>query len=203
MARTKGARDAKPRKKTPKSVSPPKTAGIPAAGMSPERPPLSIDDFKSAVAAELQQAPLLPEPGQVAETPQVSPQGPAPADGFDPSALTLAGLASAWQVPFWALGWILKALRIIPSADPVMDVGKRRARDLAKPSYEIYSHYAREYLKLNPDNSVHVAAGVTGLNAVGILPELTEAIVKSRRQWLDQIRRAQQAQQAPPAAGGS
>lgn len=211
MARTKGAKDSKPRKKAiprgtggrfqKKSTEPRESALQGAAAV--ERPALPIDDFKSAIAAELQQAPSLPEPGTGPQPSEVSPQsGPAPADGFDPSALTLAGLASAWQVPFWALGWILTALKIVPSPDAIVDVGRRRAADLAKPSYEIYAHYARQYLQLNPDNTVHVAAGVTGLNAIGILPDLTEAIVKSRRQWADQIRRAQQAQQVPPAAGG-
>jgi hypothetical protein len=163
-----------------------------------ERPPLPIDDFKAAVAAELQaSSPSEGGPGPDGST-AVSPQtGPA---AFDPGTLTLEGMASAWQLPFWGLGWLLTFLRVLPGPDAVCDVGKKRAKDLARPSYAVYEHFAREYLGLHPRNAIHVSIGITGLNGVGILPELTEAIVKSRRAWIEQLKRAQQASQpAPPA----
>jgi hypothetical protein len=205
MARTKGAKDARPRKKalprgtggrfqkrTPIEASPMETTAV-------ERPPLPNDDFQAAIAAELGHAPnALPEPGPVAETPQVSPQGPAPAGGFDPNALTIEGLTGAWQVPFWALGHLLRMLRIIPSADPIIAVGKRRAKDLARPSYTIYEHYTRQYLNLNPENEVHVAAGVTGLNLAAIVPELVEAVLDARRRSAA----SPAGQGGPPASSG-
>jgi hypothetical protein len=183
MARTKGAKDAKKRK--PAVKKPPKAKAVtpsPAAGIPPiQRPDLPADDFKAAIAAELQSCNAgAKEPGQENAPPQDSPQGPAPA--FDPATLTVDGLASAWQVPFWLLGHALAMFRVIPNAEPVIAVGKRRAKDLAKPSYAIYEHYAREYLGLHPDNAVHVAAGVTALDAIGIVPEIIEACIKSRRQ---------------------
>lgn len=191
MARTRGAKDSKPRKKPA-----PKRPTIKRDPVKIERPALPPDDFHAAIAAELHQAPL-PQPGQVAD-PQVGPQGPAPASSFDPAALTLDGLASAWQVPFWALGWALTWLRYLPSPEAVTAVGRRRAKDLAKPSYEIYRHLLSEYLSLNPDNQVHAAGAVTALNGVGIVPDLTEAIVKSRREWIAATQRTQQAPTSGP-----
>lgn len=187
MARTKGARDAKPRKKsvprgtggrfqkrTPEPASPATESPI-------ERPALPIDDFRAAIAAELGQAPnVSPEPGPTPCDGLPCPSQ-APAGGFDPNALTVEGLTAAWQVPFWALGHLLRLLRIIPSPDPILTVGKRRAKDLARPSYVIYEHYTRQYLNLNPENEVHVAAGVTGLNLAAIVPELVEAVLDARR----------------------
>lgn len=188
MARTKGAKDNKPRKKSvPRGTGgrfQKHTSNTPIAERSEvasiERPPLPPDDFAAAVAAELGQAPIA-GPGTAngaAQSP--SPQEPSPV-AFDPNALTVEGLTNAWQVPFWALGHLLRILRVIPSADPIIAVGKRRAKDLAKPSYVIYEFYTRQYLGLHPDNQVHVAAGVTGLNATAIVPELVEAVMDARR----------------------
>jgi hypothetical protein len=177
MARTKGAKDSRQRKKP--AGSPSKQTSRSAAGIPPiDRPPLPPDEFKAAIAAELASADptgsSLSEPGPTA----AQPAAPAP---FDPNALTLEGLTHAWQVPFWALGHVLRILRVIPSADCVIEVGKRRAGELAKPSYAIYEHYTRQYLGLHPENQVHVAAGVTGLNAAGILPDIVEAVIEARR----------------------
>jgi hypothetical protein len=184
MARTKGAKDAKPRKlavKKPPKPKPKPVTPSPAAGIPPiQRPDLPADDFKAAIAAELQSSNAgSNSPGQDTAPPQAGPQ---PASAFDPTTLTVDGLASAWQVPFWLLGHVLAMFRVIPNAEPVIAVGKRRAKDLAKPSYAIYEHYSREYLGLHPDNAVHVAAGVTALDAIGIVPEIIEACIKSRRQ---------------------
>lgn len=193
MARTKGAKDTKKRKAATKKPPKPQ-AGRPGSEAMPgmetgaarplppiHRPDLPADDFKAAIAAELQAGVTGSNgPGQESMTPQVSPQEPVPA--FDPMTLTMDGLASAWQVPFWALAWLLKILRVIPDPEPVIAVGRRRAKDLAKPSYAIYEFYTRQYLGLHPDNAVHVAAGVTALDAVGIVPEIVEACIRSRRQ---------------------
>lgn len=189
MARTKGAKDNKPRKKSvPRGTGGrfQKQASNLASQersevASIERPPLPPDDFAAAIAAELGQAPSA-DPGPAGDVAQgVSPQQSAPETLFDPNALTLEGLMNAWQVPFWALGHLLRILRVIPTADPIVAVGKRRAKELAKPSYAIYEFYTRQYLGLHPDNQVHVAAGVCGLNATAIVPELVEAVMDARR----------------------
>jgi hypothetical protein len=188
MARTRGAKDNKPRKKPAAKAASmrhssfsgtlePKATTVPAI----ERPPLPPDDFAAAIAAELNESPIA-GPGSAEDVAQgVPPQQSAPAAVFDPNALTLEGLTNAWQVPFWALGHLLRILRVIPTADPIVAVGRRRAKELAKPSYTIYEFYTRQYLGLHPDNQVHVAAGVCGLNATAIVPELVEAVMEARR----------------------
>ena len=207
MARTRGAKDNKPRKKpagkppmrqsSPSHTPEPKATTVPAI----ERPPIPLDDFKSAIAADCSK--LLHARAGTGGTVRRQPASVlCPGGRFRSIGLDPGRPGERLAVSFWLLGWGLTLLRVVPAADPVMDVGKRRAKDLAKPSYAIYEHYARQYLKLNPDNTVHVAAGVTALNGVGILPDLVEAIVKSRRVWSDQIRLAQQ-QQPAPAAGGA
>lgn len=199
MARTKGAKDAKPRRKpdprnahkpstTPASKSgqttPPVRTAPPAASTSgPERPAIPPDDFRAAIAAELGEAtePQVTQPGQTAGTD--SPPGslsPAPA-AFDPAALTLDGLASAWQLPFYGLAKLLQVLKIAPDPQPIITVGKRRAKELARPSYAIYEQLLTQYLGANPQNTLHAAGGVTALNAVGILPDIIDAIGESRR----------------------
>jgi hypothetical protein len=217
MARTRGAKDVKPRKKSvprgtggrfqkhreckPFGPDGPTYEIKDATSPLIDRPPLSPDDFKSAIAAELQATPIAgATPGPAGDVAQGSPpqeSGPAPA--FDPNALTLEGLTNAWQLPFWALGHLLRILRVIPTADPIVAVGKRRAKDLAKPSYTIYEFYTRQYLGLHPDNQVHVAAGVTGLNATAILPELVEAVMDARRR--SALAAAGQGGPTSPAAG--
>lgn len=180
MARTKGAKD-RTKRKPQCRPSRPKPPATPADLATDERPTLPAEDFDRAIAAEL--GGVQAEPGQESAS-SVSTTGATnePVQAvFDPGSLTLEGLASAWQVPFWALAWGLKVLGLIPDPEPVIAVGKRRAKDLAKPSYIVYEHYARHYLGLNPDNGVHVAAGVTALNGVGIVPEIVEACLKSRR----------------------
>jgi len=182
MARTKGAKDRQKRKPAAKlSKAKPPTRSVEPSSWQTERPELSADDFNRAIDAEIATGSTPPGPGQDAPAPQAG-DTPQPVPVFDPSSLTIEGLAGAWQVPFWALAWTLKILRVIPDPEPVIAVGRRRAKDLAKPSYVIYEHYARKYLGLNPDNGVHVAAGVTALNGVGIVPEIVEACLKSRRQ---------------------
>jgi hypothetical protein len=139
----------------------------------------SAAEFQAAIAAELKQASVSIDPGRT-EAASTSSTPPAPAS-FDPSALTIDGLASAWQLPFYLLASLLQLLRIAPEPAPIVAVGRRRAPDLAKPSYVVYVELARRYLQLHPESQLQMAAGATGLNAVGILPELIEAIKDSRR----------------------
>ncbi len=149
----------------------------------PARPPIPPTEFESAIAAELGKADgSSPTPGPCAAG--TEPAGPPPAQAtsfFEPSTLTIEGLEAAFQAPFFVLSRVLAWLKIAPDPEPIRALGKRRAKVLAKPSYAVYEHYARQYLGLHPDNRVHVAIGVTGLNAIGIAPELVEAIEESRR----------------------
>jgi len=189
MARTRGAKDKTLRKKPfhqRRSAQHPaaaKTVTLTAVTQEspPDRPAIPPDEFTAAIAAELQTS----QPGSPASSPHGGDapacDSPSPAASFDPAGLTLDGLAAAWQLPFYALGVALRAMRVTPDPEPIFAVGRRRAKDLAKPSYPIYEHYMREYLAVNPDDTVGVAAGATALNAIGIVPEIIDAVVKARR----------------------
>lgn len=186
MARTKGAKDKQIRKKPalrtrPIPATPARESAVDSAPA--DRPAIPPDEFHSAIERELQRA-------GTAELPGTSPASTGPAQTatdapgtppFEPSALTLDGLASAWQCAFYALGQVLLWLHVTPDAEPIYAVGRRRAKDLAKPSYTVYEHYTRTYLGMNPDNEIHVAAAVTVLNGVGIIPDLVDAVVTARR----------------------
>lgn len=142
-----------------------------------DRPAIPPSEFQQAIAAELGKADDVSRPGPDTSTIDATPPAPA----FDPTALTIDGLTSAWQAAFYLLGGLLAWLRITPDPEPVYAVGRRRAKELARPSYPIYEYFTREYLAMNPDNSLHVAAGATGLNAVGIVPDLIDAVMGARR----------------------
>lgn len=147
--------------------------------LPPDRPAIPPDEFTAAIAAELRNS----QAGQSASSSHANDAAPdtaAPPASFDPNSLTIDGLASAWQCAFYALGTLLYWLKVTPDPEPVYAVGRRRAKDLARPSYAIYEHYLREYLAVNPDDTVGVAAGATGLNAIGIVPDLIDAVVKAR-----------------------
>lgn len=146
---------------------------------APDRPRLDESEFHAAIAAELQaQSTAVPGPDNV-DSASCSP--PAPAASFDPAALTIDGLANAWRVPFYALARLLAWLRVAPDPEPIEAVGRRHAKTMAKASYPIWDHYARQYVNLHPDQAVNAAIGVTVLDGIGIVPDLLDAIGQSRR----------------------
>jgi hypothetical protein len=187
MARTRGAKD-KTRRKQLAAKGLLKTPMRPAAQTSPvatpvlggerlpERPAIPPDEFRAAIAAELGKADTHVDPGQASAV----QGGPAPV-AFDPGSLTLDGLASAWQLPFYVLALGLAWLRITPDPEPIIAVGRRRAKDLAKPSYAVYEYLLREYLGVHPEHQLYGAAGATALNGIGIVPEIVEAVRQARR----------------------
>jgi hypothetical protein len=189
MARTRGAKDNKPRKKAaprPQQIRPTSTSQLatptPEPPSGPVRPALDGSDFKAAIAAELNKASGPAEsvpsnPGQG----DSSPSGPVPdSPAIDPSALTLEGLSNALRLPFYALARVLKYFRIAPDPEPIEAVGRRRAKELAKAVNPIWDYYARQYVNQHPDQGVNVALGVTALDAIGIVPDLIDAVVESR-----------------------
>jgi hypothetical protein len=93
----------------------------------------------------------------------------------------LEGLTNAWQTPFFGLAALLHVLRIAPDPAPIIEVGQRRAKEMAKASYPLWDYYARRYLNVHPDHGVNVAIGVTVLDAIGIVPDLIGAVLESRR----------------------
>jgi len=206
MARTKGAKDKGRRRK---NISPRQSTQHPAAAKTatltavtqespPDRPAIPPNEFAAAITAAIAAELQTSQPGPPASSPHgdgaTACESPGPAASFDPASLTMDGLASAWQLPFYALGVGLHLLRITPDPEPIFAVGRRRAKDMAKSSYPIYEHLMREYLAVNPDDTVGVAAGATALNAIGIVPEIIDAVVKARRKAA-----AAQPQPQPPA----
>ena len=93
----------------------------------------------------------------------------------------------AWEgvcrVPFRTLALLLGMFGIVPDVGQkaIAAVGKKRAPDIARPSYAIFEHYARKYAEMNPDDPVSLAWAATGLVASDIAEELAEVIVVSRR----------------------
>ena len=92
----------------------------------------------------------------------------------------------AWEgvcrVPFRTLGLCLRALGVIEDQGQaaIGNLAKKRAADLARPSYVIFEHYAKHYTAINPDDPISLAIVATGLVAADIAEELTEIIVVSR-----------------------
>lgn len=164
------------------------------------RPAISPDDFKAAIAAELGHASQASEPEEGSQAASCSPPPPA---SFDPEALTLEGLSNAWRLPFYGLARLLQWLRIAPDPEPIEAVGRRRAKELAKASYPIWEHYARQYVNVHPDQAVNVSIGVTALDAVGILPDLLDAIGESRRRASKPAAAVQPPAPATTAQGGA
>jgi len=208
MARTKGAKDRRPRrrptttKKTTKKVAKKKAATPkpqPRAGHggptdqppaeTPAAGPTSVAEFNQAIDAELGNA-----AGDQTSSPPTGDRS-TPADSgphsnqADPQSTLGDALLTrdAWQgvlrVPFRALALILSSIGLIEvrGAQAIKLVGEKRAPDLARPSYVIFDHYARKYAEMNPDDPLSLAWAATGLVAADIAEELAEVIVVSRR----------------------
>ncbi len=170
MPRTKGAIDKRPRKRSTVRRPRPIAAALPR---SPEGPlPAPTPEFLRQIDADL----------GVTE-PQLS-VGPEPNGSRVPPAPSLSLLESeppltreAWEgvlrVPF-------RVLALAVSAPGVAEVGNKRAKDLARPSYPIFEHYAREYMSLNPDNPLSLAWAATGLVLADIAADVGVEILRAR-----------------------
>lgn len=211
MARTKGAKDKKPRKKPALSMTPnairkrqaaaaardrnqtsPERIGKSSAGTdvgrSDRKPePNSVAEFNAAIDAELKQragSPPSATAGRPADaTDRVGAPIEAPAGPVgDEALLTRQAWEGVCRVPFRTLGLCLRALGIIEDQGQtaIAKLAVKRAPDLARPSYVIFEHYAREYTRMNPDDPISLAIVATGLVAADIAEELTEIIVVSR-----------------------
>jgi hypothetical protein len=114
-------------------------------------------------------------PPQVSPGPGDSPESPAlaclPAETDPP--LTREAWEGVLRVPFRLLATYSQAPR-------VADVGNARAKDLAKPSYIIFEHYAREYCALNPDNPLSLAWAATALVLCDIGADVAVEIARAR-----------------------
>ncbi len=183
MARTKGAIDKRPRKRsnTPKRSSSqgPTLVATGNSGKSPapEAPLPGVNpEFLNAIDSALGGS----------DKPQVSPGCEGSHEPSTPAVLEEAPLTrEAWEgvlrVPF-------RVLALAVQAPGVADVGEKRAKDLARPSYRIFEHYAREYLAMNPDDPLSLAWAATGLVLADIAADVGVEIMRAR------------AERQPPAA---
>jgi len=117
----------------------------------------------------------LAEPGPQAPAAVTDGCGPAPVspgEAVDP-LLTKDAWEGVLRVPF-------RMLAIAVQAPGVADVGNRRAKDLARPSYVIFEHYAREYLSLNPDNPLSFAWAAPALVLADISADVGMEIARAR-----------------------
>ncbi len=176
MPRTKGAVDKRPRRR--QTVSRPKShapatppSGDNKAGLSTAPSPEFFKEIDAAMGGS--------------HDPQVEPavQGPtagtmptctaAPVcDEIDP-LLTKEAWEGVLRVPF-------RMLAIAVQAPAVADIGNKRAKELAKPSYLIFEHYAKEYLSLNPDNPLSFAWAATALVLADISADVAVEVAKAR-----------------------
>jgi len=224
MARTKGAKDKRPRKapskrttrKVVKKVTPARRPASKPAGTPAETPaanarkdtppavPQSVDEFNQAIDAALgvSQA-VSPSPGdsdRPAAGDSVGEHGGSPGPSLIEQEAPLT--REAWQgvlrVPFRVLGLALAWSGLIDEAGQkaIGLVAEKRAPDLARPSYVLFEHYAKQYAGMDPDNPISLAWAATGLVAASIAEELTEVIVVSR-----QLARQRRQAPAPPTDG--
>lgn len=184
MARTKGAVDKRPRKRSNVVTKPRIRATKPAeisAGPklqvpAPEDAPGGVNPaFLQSIEAALGGPASEPqvEPGaQGATTGTTSPCTPAPTLPDDPP-LTREAWESVLRVPFRLVAQAAGAPR-------VATIGDKRAKDLAKPSYVIFEHYAREYMAMNPDNPLSLAWAATILVLCDVGADVAVEISRAR-----------------------
>jgi hypothetical protein len=198
MARTKGARDIKPRKHTKKPAKPAKPpaarpipvsvavarGAAPDPGAAPPREQVNPADFDRAIEAAL-----------AAEPSTASGQEPAPGDstacpapavlstpvGFDPQSVSISAWQDLWELPFWLLGGALKLFGVTRDSAAMERAGRRRAKDLGKASYTLWQHYAGQYAGIDPLNPVHLSIGATALIGVTCVRDIAEAVAADRR----------------------
>ncbi len=114
------------------------------------------------------------EPGVPDPTAGTMPTGtPAPASSDVDPLLTKEAWEGVLRVPF-------KMLAEAVQAPGVAEIGRKRARDLAKPSYVIFEHYAKEYLAMSPDNPLSFAWVATALVGIDIAGDVGMEIARAR-----------------------
>lgn len=181
MARTKGAVDKRPRKKStvskprpketradlrePKLVTP-APEGAPA-GVNP----VFLQSIETALSGPVNDPQVEPgAPG--ATTGTTSPGTPAPTLAADPP-LTREAWENVLRMPF-------RLVAQAAGAPGVTQIGERRAKDLAKPSYVIFEHYAKEYMAMNPDNPLSLAMVATVLVLCDVSADVAVEISRAR-----------------------
>lgn len=97
---------------------------------------------------------------------------PALPPSTDPP-LTREAWEGVLRVPF-------RLLAQLGQAPAVAQIGVQRCKDLAKPSYVIFEHYARQYAAMNPDNPLSLAWAATGLVLADIGADVLVELARAR-----------------------
>jgi hypothetical protein len=173
MARTKGAVDKRPRKRSTVTKRKPKT---PAAIAAAESPAVNLPDgplpgvnpeFLRGIDAALNEPQVSGGPATPA------PSAQAPTLSAEEAPLTRDAWEGVLRVPF-------RIIALATQAPGVADVGTKRAKDLARPSYLIFEHYAKQYMAMNPDDPLSLAWAATGLVLADIAADVGVEIMQAR-----------------------
>jgi hypothetical protein len=172
MARTKGAADKRPRKRSDRgptgqflkknvNATSERSTKSPATPESQPTNAVGGREFEQAVAGVLGESQTLPG------GPQAANPDPHQSPGDSPAASVVFGL-EAWeaviQAPFRSAAiWFG-----IPAFE---QLGQMRAKMIAEPSYPLYRHYVAAWLTDNPDDELFVAKMMTGAALVTVLQE--------------------------------
>jgi hypothetical protein len=173
MPRTRGAVDKRPRKRhTVRRKGPGATPAIGAAEVGSNTGP--SPEFLRTIEAELASTtePQV-QPAGHASTDSQSTCPPAPASPAADVPLTREAWEGVLRVPF-------RLAALMTQTPAVAQIGAVRCKDLARPSYVIFDHYARQYLGLDPDNELSLAWAATGLVLSDIAADCVIAIHQAR-----------------------
>ena len=174
MARTKGAKDNRPRKqptrkKAVKKVTAKRAAPRPATKPAAEKVQADPDALAAAIHGELT--------GNQTNSEQVSTggtDGPQIAQGGAPSLpaetdLGIKGWQAMLMTPFRVLAFWF-------DCEAVEKIGADDVPEIAAPSYVLYRHYSEKWLAMNPDDPLAVAKMATAGVLVGTAMKVYAAI---------------------------
>jgi hypothetical protein len=186
MAGKKGRSGRKPRAKTIKHAAGTVAANTPAqSGPSPSSPsapievgPSNTTDFEAAVRGVLESespgSPFPPGNGSPGQQGSTNPPGsPTATEVEEDSFVGIDAWKTLIEAPFkTAAMWL--------GVPALADLGRLRAKMIADPSYPLYRHWVKEYLKANPDDAMFICKTMT----LGVLATvLQEAWIICRVQW--------------------
>jgi hypothetical protein len=179
MPRTHGAIDKRPRKRSTGSRPKNKPAAQIAAGLPAGDPPAAAPspEFFQQIEAAMggpEKQRTLDEPGSQAPAAVTDGCGPAPVSpAQEEPPLTKEAWEGLLKMPFRLVGKIMRS-------PGIGIVGIKRAKDLARPSYPIFEHYAREYMALDPGNGLSLAYVATMLVLIDVGGDACVAYLQDR-----------------------
>ena len=172
MARTKGAKDRRPRrgsrpgKPAAKKTSPSQSGTVTTPTTEQTTIESGDSQFRTAVEAVLGPDSLSrggPSPAEGAASPEQLSTGPPAAIEHD-IVLGIDAWEALVEAPFRSLAIMLR----MPAFE---QLGKLRAKMIAQPSYPLYRHYVTQWLTDNPDDKLFVAKIMTAAALATVIQE--------------------------------